>query len=430
MLSKHNHSILTGVLAFTLLFVLTIDLTAQPINNGRTVGLAAAGSGMMYGANAAGWNAANLGMKDNPNFSMSLLSMGFSFGNNSFTPEYISDSFIEGDTLFDEDKQDIIGKLDSDGLKLFPQIGIPIFGISVLDYALNVDFHGHSFIQFPTDIFEMALYGPQVDEYYDLSKFNASGEGYTTVSLSAAKSLTPPEFLNELSVGATFKFISGNGYGGIDEASGKILVSHDNLETDGAFKLIHSTSGDGVGLDLSVASRTAFEDIYVGLTLGNLIGEIRWTDAEIDEFTFFHEGAINMEKIQDKGYIDSLFTDSDTTYAAADFTTSMPRYVLLSASKQLLTDWTDFYFSWYQGLNDSPAHNTTPKISVATEISYISFLPLRLGMSFGGLEKTVLSTGFGIDIPSWKMDFGFAWQRGLFFGAEGLSIGFSNTFGG
>mgnify|MGYP002725631285 CR=1 FL=1 len=397
---------------------------------GKAVGLASAGSGMMYGSNAAGWNPANLGMKDNPNFTMSLFSMGFSFGNNSFTPEYISETFVEGDTLFDEDKQDIIGKLDSDGFKLFPQMGIPVFGLSILDYAFNVDFHGHSYINFPADIFEMVFYGPLVDQNYDLGKFDASGEAYTTISFSAAKSLTPPQLLNELSVGATFKYILGNVYGGLDHAEGSILTTDDNLHADGKFQLINSTSGDGVGLDLSVAGITTYNDIYVGMTFGNLIGSLNWTEAEMNEFTFFHDGPIDLDSVQDKDYIDSLFVTTDTTYDADDFESTVPKYILFSASKSMIYDWMDFHFGWYQGLNDSPAHSTTPRLSFATEVNYLSFLPLRFGVSFGGLEKTQFTTGLGLDVPGWNMDFGFAWQRGLFFGAEGLSIGFSNTFGG
>jgi len=430
MLNKFNHFLVTIFVTFVLMIMSTTNTIAQPNLTGRSIGLAGAGSGMMYGSHAAGWNPANLGLKDNPGFTASFMSMGFSFGNNSFTPEYISETFVEGDTLFDADKQDILSNLDSDGFKLFPQVGIPILGISFIDYAFNVDFYGHSFVQFPADIFEMALYGPQVDENYDLSNFDAEGEGYLTFGLSAAKSFTPPDYFNELSVGATFKYIYGAAYGGLDDADGYILITNENLHTEGNFKMIHSTKGDGVGLDLAVAGRTAYQDIYFGLTLGNLIGDINWTEAEIDEFSFFHDGPIDLSKIQKKEYIDSLFTDSDTTYAASDFTTSLPMYIMLSASATMLTDWTDFHFGLYQGLNDSPAHNTTPKLSFGTELNYFSFLPVRFGISFGGLEKFQFSTGFGLDVPGWNMDFGFAWQRGLFLGVEGLTIGFTNTFGG
>jgi len=425
-----------SIVGFVVFFSISYDATAQPVGTGRSVGLVAAGSGMMYGTNAAGWNPANLGMKENPRFTISLPTVGFSFGNNSFTPKYISETFVEGDTLFDDDKLDIIGNLDSDGFKLFPQMGIPLFGISFLEYAFNVDLHFHSFINVPADLFEMILYGPQTDQYYDLSKIDSEAEAYVTYSLSAAKNLTPPDFFNEFSVGATFKYFSGYGYGSVDEREGKILLTDDNIEVDGRYKLLYTFSddgslvGDGVGLDLAFAGRTVYEDIYVGVTIGNLIGNLSWTDAEYTERTFFHDGPIDIESIEDEDYLDSLITQSTVKSFAPDFITPLPRYILFSASKPMLTDWMDFHFGWYQGLNESSAHNRMPKLSFGTEISYFSFLPVRLGLSFGGLEKFQVATGFGIDVPGWKMDFGFAWQRGLFFGAEGLTIGFSNTFGG
>ena len=73
----------------------------------------------MYGSQAIGWNPANLGLHENPASSLTLLSFSTSLGNNAFSPKYIGNTFVEGDTLDHAKIEDILGKMSASKLKLY-----------------------------------------------------------------------------------------------------------------------------------------------------------------------------------------------------------------------------------------------------------------------------------------------------------------------
>jgi len=401
------------------------------MQTGRSISMANSCGAEMYGVQAVGWNPANLGLKGNPGSSLYFpISFSASFINNSFTPQYIADTFVEGDTLFDEDKADIISKMNVDDFKVHARVGVPVFGVSVNAFAFNVDVHAFGRIGLPSDLLEMALTGPVVDEIYDLSDVESEAMAYAAASLTFAKALTSPKFLNELSVGATFKYIYGGAYGLLDKHEGQLQITHETIDAYGMFRYLYSLRGDGVGLDLGASGRIKPVDMYCGLTFGNIVGNINWTEVEAGEFDFSRVSGIHIDSLTDEDYWKNFFSNSDTTYKTGDISSPLPRYFLLSAEKSFLDDKVDVHFSWYQGMNKSPAHSTTPKISFGTELHYLKVLPLRFGIGLGGVEKSEFALGFGLNRPTWQMNFGWAWQQGIALGAKGFSIAITNYFGG
>ncbi len=413
-------------------------LHAQPQKTGYSMGTAGANSSGMFGVRSVGWNPANLGLKNNPSFSFYLpVSFATGFGNNVFSPTFISDNFKKGEKLEQEQKNDIIDKLDADDLKFNMFLGLPALGVSIKSYAFNIDIHSYGYAKLPADIFEMAMTGPVTNTAYDLSNVEMEALAYSSASLSAAKPLKPPHpILSEFSVGATFKYLYGAAYSSLDKHVGYLEIVLDTLtvkgkyDAHGEYQVLNSLRGDGVGLDLAAAGRFEPYDIYGGVTFGNLVGVINWTDAEIQSIQFESKESVDIDSLTDDEYWKNFFSDTDTTYDAGDFSTALPKYMLLSAEKSFLREKVDLFFSWYQGLNDSPAHNKTPKISLGTELKYLTGVPLRFGLGLGGIEKYEFAFGFGVRTPFWQMDIGMSWYRGMFEGAHGFSIGMSNYFGG
>jgi len=410
--------------------LLQSPLTAQVTRTGRSVGTAGAGSAAMFGVQAVGWNPANLGLSANPGLSITSLSFETSIANNSFTPTYISDTFVEGEVLDSLTKAEIIGKLKADDFKIYPHLTAPVFGVSVGKYAFNLDSHTYVQLRMPPDIFRMALTGPVVDEAYDIGAVEGEAYSYWTGSISAAKPLTPPSFLSELSLGATFKYIGGVGYGTLDKHNGEILITHEHIGVSGDYTLLYSTAGDGVGLDLAAAGWIKKFDLYCGVTFGNIIGSVNWTGVEAKDFSFeLDEDGIDMERLTDEEYLKNLFSDSTVTRDAADVRMPLPRYLLFSGGRSFSEGRVKTMMSWYQGLNESAAQSRTPRISLGTELNYVPVLPLRLGFALGGLAGTEFTTGLGIKLPGYQLNVGVSWQRGLFLGAEGFSIAITNYFG-
>lgn len=422
-MNKHTNNLLSVI---TVMILFSGNVYSQILMTGTSIGLSGSATGKMSGAQAVGWNPANLGLKANPSFSVTFLSFGTTLGNNAFSPRYIGDTFIEGDTLAPSQIDEILSKVESDDLQLYSFSTVPLFGLSINSFSLNIDAHGLVKGTIADDLLELALRGPVVDHTYYIDDINETGIAYWTASFSAAKSLTPPDFLDELSLGATFKYLGGLAYSDLVEKNGYVLITHDVINADGHIELIHATRGDGIGLDLGVAAWLKPLDMYCGLTLGNLIGSIIWTDVEANEIRFYRDDGLDIDSLTNEDYLKHLFNETDTTYSTGSVTSPLPRYIILSGAKTIHGNKIDLLCSYYQGLNDAPGHSKTPRIAFGSELRYIPILPLRIGLALGGEEKTQYSFGFGLNLGSYKMNIGMSWQGGLFEGAEGFSFGFTN----
>lgn len=425
-MSRHRRGLLTALAG---LLIVVAPAFGQAQRTGRSVALAGSGALGMYGSQAVGWNAANLGLKANPGFSLTLLSVGMSLGNNAFSPQYVSDTFVEGDTLNADDKNDILSKMDTDRLKIYSLFGVPVFGLSIGRYALNVDAYAMATASLPADLFDLILIGPTLGTTYDLSTVEEKSLGYVTASISAAQPLSPPPLMKEFAVGASFKYIIGGGYADLEHKEGSLLLTDSVIYADGFFRFLSSMKGDGVAVDLAAAGRLAPVDMYVGATLGNIIGGITWEEVKANEARFYRYDGLDMDSVGKADYWKHFLYDTDTTYDYDAVKTSLPRYLMLSADKPYLGGRGDLFFTYYQGLNEAPGQSTSPRIALGTEFRLVPILPLRAGMAIGGIEGSEYAAGFGLRLLGYQLNIGASWQRGLLAGAQGFSLAITNYFG-
>jgi hypothetical protein len=403
---------------------------SQPIRTGRSVALAGAGALGMYGSQAESWNPANLGLKANPAFSLTIASFSFAMGNNAFSPQYISDTFQKGNVLDSAKKQEILDKMTSDQWKLYAQVGAPVLGLSFEQLSFNVDFHAMESAAMPAELFDLALKGNLLDRAYDFNSVDQYGMAYWTISVSAAKPFVPPPMFKELSVGATFKYVSGTAYSELAHREGTLLTTNSSILFEDKFQLLKSSKGDGAGLDLAAAGRLEFFDLYTGIMLGNIFGDITWANVECQEFTKTQDTlGVNMDSMSNSDYWRNHWKHNQTTYSSPSVSSPLPRYLMLSLDKAYLNGRGDLFFNYFQGLNSTPSQNTTPKVSIGSEFRWIPVLPLRAGISLGGIEGSEFSGGFGFKMSGYQFNFGASWQRGILAGAKGFSIAFTNYFG-
>ncbi len=404
-----------------------VEADAQTINTGRSVSLANSNPLNMYGVHAVTWNPANLGLKNNPAFSMRFPSISLSVGNNAFNPQYISDTFVEGKFLHQEDKDEIVGKLSEDKWELYGTAGMPAFGVSSGAIAFNFDLHSAGSAAIPGAVLEMALNGWVKDEMYNFDNVDEEAMIYSTVSLSAAKSMeySFTSLITKLSLGATFKFILGYYYGNLERHDAYHVVSDEKIDAKGVFHYRHSKDGDGVGLDLGIVGYMPDIDSFIGLTIGNMFGNIHWTGVEVTETSYEIHDALDPDSLLGgSSYYENLFNKKDTTLIGESFKEPLPSYFMLSASKPLIifNKESNLYISYYQGLNEAMGHSMTPRLALGSEWEIIPLLPIRFGVSFGGIEESVYSGGFGLNLKYFHLNFGASWQRGMLADAEGFSL--------
>jgi hypothetical protein len=96
----------------------------------------------------------------------------------------------------------------------------------------------------------------------------------------------------------------------------------------------------------------------------------------------------------------------------SEFTTSLPTVFRAGASFQL-----DKFFNgnfpgtmliaadYNQGFNDQPGNSTSPSFSLGAEWKPSDWIPIRTGLSFGGVTKFNWAFGFGLDAGVIEFDF-------------------------
>ena len=379
----------------------------------------------------AGFNPAVLGLRTTPRMTIFLPSAYSSLGNNAFSPQYIGDTFVEGKWLDFADKQDILSKIKSDNIDLYGHGALPLFGITSGSYGFNLmNLNYQMSGSIPQDILDLALNGWEKDRNYSFDTAEGETYSYWTTSFYLAKSLNPYWIFEDFSLGLTFRYIRGLNYWGLGETSGKFQVTGTSIEAEGLYEYLSAKSGDGLGLDVGIACWLRPLDAFVGLTGGNLLGNINWPSVEVREIRFERHRGVDLDSLASGDYWERFFNESDTTYWQGSFVSPLPRYLELSIYKPsvYLGEKGDIFASIYQGLNDVPGYSLIPKLTVGTELRMLPFFHTWGELGFGGVEGVEFGGGFGFYIHGYEFSLGADWQRGAFGSAKGFSIAMRNYF--
>ncbi len=404
----------------------------------RSMGMAGAYQGMSRGAEVSLWNPANLALPDGPRMSVDLLGVAMNLGNNSFSlslyNDYFSENYFDEHESWDEAaKNTIIGEIPSGGLKVYNRLQITSLAFSYEQYALALNTFCYADGQLPQDLLEVPLQGLGT-EPVNLTDIEGEAIFGTEIVLSGSRMLHPDwDWLEYLTVGASFKYFIGHAYATLDEAGGVIISNPDTIAVNGNYKAFlvapfddKGKTGRGVGLDLGSAAKIN-EKLTVGLSIHNFFGSIHFDGAEEYLGSFaFNEKGLNQDEFDNFGdYLDSVAVDNDTSFASGeDLSYALPKSFTLSGTYRLNPKIT-VEADYQQGLNNTAGGTTTPRLAAGAEARFLSSLPIRFGFALGGIQGTTLAFGFGLDLKAYQLDFGFAYQRGLFYGSKGINFALS-----
>lgn len=405
--------------------------------NARGLGMAGAYQSMARGADAANWNPANLGLSDNPNFSLDIANVGLMLGNNSINLNlyngYFTQEYFDQNGSWDEAaKSAILGYFPGSGFTGFGRAQATALAFSTRHYALAVNGFGYSDVQIPKNFFALPLEGLGTDPV-TLSHVEGEAVAGTEIALSGghALNLSLP-YLQEFSVGATFKYLLGYAYAKVNRADGYILSNTDSIVLDAGYEAVvgglpaeDGSLGRGFGFNLGAAGRIN-DRLSVGFSLTNLIGSLKFGNVERETGSVeLHEPGLNIDEFDNfDDYLDSITVTTDTSYTSGSATYSLPKTMMLSANYQVLP-WMRAEADFEQGLNNTAGGTTKTRLALGTEIRYLSFLPVRLGLGLGGLQGTTMAIGLGLDFKYYQLDLAAGNQRGLFNGSKGLSLALS-----
>ena len=410
-----------------MLLVLFNCAFAQNVMTPLSVGTAETIATQARGDDVIGWNPANLGFRDNPEFSISFGVIpvvpipAIRLENSAVSINWLGDYLFSGKYLDTKTKDDMMDVFTDDGWDLNPLIYAKILGISSGDFAFSIGAEINSNVTLPTSVLEFAMYGNKFGEEISLDKIDGSAQAVIPFSLSYGFPLKIPSLDMDFGknyLGFGVKLLWGVANGEVEHFEGGLTTYTDRVIGTGSGKVKYSTDGFGLAFDLGWALKIG-DNITTNLAIQNLFGYIKWKDknSEMMEFSF----DTDLEVSDDfEGFLDEIAGD-DTTYSVKGYTSDYPTFLVAGFEYDVIPK-IQLFLNYKQYFNEEFQFSTTPRFSVAANMKPAEWFPIRMGIALGGFEKFQLGIGFGLHAKHYHFDFGITQTGGLFNSARGIGV--------
>ncbi len=411
-----------------ILLVLSSCAFTQIIMIPSSIGTAGTIATQARGDDVIGWNPANLGFEDNPEFSMSFGVIpivpipAINMVNSAVSMNWLADYLFSGRYLDNNTKNEMFEVFGDEGWDLNPLLYAKILGISSGNFAFTIGAEVNSNITLPTSVLKFAMYGNKFGEEISLDDIDGSAQVVIPFALSYGFPLEIPNL--DLDIGNNYlgigvKLLWGVGHGEVEYFEGGMTTYIDQVVGTGSGSIKYSYDGFGLAFDLGWALKIG-DNITTNLAIQNLFGFIKWKDknSEMIELDFNAE----VEVSDDFEDITDAFTGNDTTYSIKGYTSDYPTYLIAGFEYDVLPN-IELYLNYKQYFNEEFQFSTSPRFSFATKMSPAKWFPIRMGIAVGGYEKFQTGIGFGLHAKHYHFDIGITQTGGLFNSARG--IGFS-----
>ncbi len=395
----------------------------------RSVSLAGAFSSYARGVDALGWNPANLGfwsrdeaLGEKGTRSVKLPSVAFDLGNNTITPKWISDYFGVG-FMDDNLKNQMINSLPDNNWILLQALRVP-FGLAVNNLAISTGLEINGRIASHPGMFELIFNGLRFDNSLSLDG-TGEFEAVIPVTIGYGKefySILLNKYFDRVYLGGAVKYLNGLNRISTEFSNSTLSTRKESINIQTTTTLTSAVSGTGFALDLGFAARSG-EKLYLSISVNNLFGKINWTDSDIMSGSVnFTVDELNITEL------DSLFEESNTTdETTGNVNSAYPGYLLAGFHYQYRPN-VSLHSTLLQGFSDEMNMSTTPRLSLGSEVNATKWLPIRFGISVGGLEDFRWGAGFGLNFSKFHLDFGISESGGMLGSAKGITIALEQTF--
>ena len=420
---------------FITIALISTTVFAQYYLNPVSVSMTGAYATKARGAYINGWNPANLGLNGNPRFSMNFGVFPLvpfptvQISNSVVSPFVLNEHFFTGRYLDDKDKEELLDYFPDDGLSVNPLVQLPILNLSFGRWAVSIGSEVTGVVTLPKSLFNFVFFGNEFGEpALDLDKTNVEMQAVTSISLAHGREVTIPvlsDVVEQVTAGAAVKALIGAGYSGFSDVNGEVTTYTDRMVLDGDMEAVYGVGGFGLAFDLGLA--TVINDkMSANVSLNNLFGFVNWgiVSAEKTEYSIFTE--VYAEDFADIDSLMEVGVETDTTYSISNFTSNYPTYLLLGFEYHVF-DNLNTYATIKQYFSNDLASTYLPKVSVAAEYNVTPWLPARLGLSVGGVEKFQWGIGTGLNFRHYAMDLGFSQIGGMFNHAKGFAFSFGQS---
>jgi len=410
-----------------IILVLSSFVFSQNVVIPSSVGTAGTIATQSRGDDVIGWNPANLGFEDNPEFSMSFGVIpivpfpAIDVVNSAVSINWLADYLFSGQYLDNAKKDKMLEVFGDEGWDLNPVAYAKILGISSGNFAFTIGAEINSNITLPISFLNFAMNGNKFGEKISLDEIGGSAQAVVPFALSYGFPLKIPNLDLDIGnnyIGVGVKLLWGVGHGEVESFEGGLTTFTDRITGTGAGKIKYSYDGFGLAFDLGWALKIG-DNITTNIAVQNLFGFINWKDknSEMMEFAF----DANLEVTDDFEGISDGITDTDTTYSIKGYSSNYPTYLVAGIEYDVIQN-IQLYVNYKQYFNDEFQFSTSPRFSFATRLSPAKWFPIRVGVAVGGYEKFQTGIGFGLHGKHYHFDISVSQTGGLFNSARGLGL--------
>lgn len=372
---------------------LTVQSRANDYSSARAVAMGGAFTVLAAGPTAPRFNPANLGLSGRKNSGIEFVGIGASVTNNSFTlADY---NKYTGAYLTTADKQDILGKVPSEGLKLSIDADASTMALALGRFAIAVEGTAVADINLSKDIINLMLNGNTYADTIDVTGSYSSALSYASAGLSLGVPILR-QGTRQLAVGVTGKYLRGIGIEEVTELQGGIATYATGFQGAGHAIARTATGGSGYAVDLG-AALTLNSTYACGAKIESFLSQIKWNKQTEERGYIFSFDTMTMANVNADYVVSENYTKDIPAFA-----TTLPARLTVGFGKtsgRLL--WA---VDWEQGFRTAPGTSTKPRLAAGAEWSLLSFLPFRAGYAVGGSRNASLSFGSGLKFFGFYLD--------------------------
>jgi hypothetical protein len=351
----------------------------------RAVAMADNAFPLSRGLDALSDNPAALALRQSPGWDLRLVDVSSGLGSNALG---LSDyRLYNGATLTAADKAAILAKIPAEGWRLEAHAEASALAVCVGSFGLRFSGFGQARGTIDREMLELLFYGNEADRTY-VSEFNA-GEGMVGAQLSLSYAAGLARWgRTSIYSGLTVRLLRGLYYVQLENAQGSLVAGYTGVSGSGYATATVAEGGSGLAVDWSML--LSFSPRYAAsLVLENAVGFIRWShDPEMREYSVY------FEDITADNFEDSLWVEEQSATPISAFSRTLPARLRLGLGRTGEKLNTSIVASI--GLSDRLAVSTTPELGLGAEYFLFPFLPLRAGVSVGGLNSFTAGLGGGL----------------------------------
>jgi hypothetical protein len=304
-------------------------------------------------------NPASLNLDSNYIYRINYLNANVKFTNNSLNLSQIYNNFIKDIEWDNTQKANLLNSIPASGFTAILDTVIKPVELLTRIFSASVQYRDIVAVQAPKDLFDLVLFGNDLNRQYNISDFQfdrlkyldfAFGVCFPLIRPATESNILSSRLIQQFSIGGRLHWLKGNFITHTDSSSGSIATTPNAII--GNIKLFQTTAYGGNNFAVDFGAITKFnKSISFGVALLNFNTGFTWNkntnyriiDASIDSFSLGH--------YIETGSFDSLYAIKDTTFSIANVKSTIPAQFLIQASYQPI-DFLTFATSYCYYLSD------------------------------------------------------------------------------